>query len=125
MSCTRYACMASLRRRLMAGEVVPWLERHHRKSYIKAAVLASPPWVDRKVMRELAKEVRRRNANGQHVVLDHIVPLNHRYVCGLNVPWNLRIVPWGHNARKSNRWCDGQGELFSGPEQLRLFVGGG
>jgi hypothetical protein len=106
----------------MDGVEPPWLTRHPRRSYIVQAVLSCPPWVNRQWLRALADKAREKSEfTGVEHVLDHIVPLNHPYVCGLTVPWNLRIVPRITNGVKGNSWGDGQNEMFEGPEQLRLF----
>jgi hypothetical protein len=112
----------TLRALLISGDIPEWVRKHPRAPYVIRAVLATPPWVDRKAMKALADkrdELTRRT--GIPHTLDHIVPLNHPRVCGLNVPWNLRVIPRGPNALKSNAWCEWHGDLFSEPEQFRLF----
>lgn len=36
--------------------------------------------------------------------VDHIIPLTHKNVCGLDVPWNLRVIPKDMNASKKNKF---------------------
>lgn len=104
----------SLRRQLCAGEQPLWLQRHPRRSYLVAAALSMPEWVDRK---DIVEIYRLRDAltaaTGIEHVVDHDVPLNHPRVHGLTVPWNLRVMTRAQNAAKSNYWC---------PEQLELAL---
>lgn len=101
------------RARLIAGEVPAWIANSKRGRYIAAVVLSAPPWVDRKALYALKAEARlMTDVTGVLHTLDHIVPLNHPLVCGLTVPWNLRIVPAVSNFSKGNRWCPNQLELF-------------
>ena len=36
--------------------------------------------------------------------VDHVIPLRGKYVSGLHVPLNLRVVPWFENQRKTNKF---------------------
>lgn len=104
-----------LRARTLAGNEPAWLLVHPRASYVRAAVLATPPWCSAAMLRSVS--ARRRPGE----VLDHIVPLVHPSVCGLNVPWNLQPLPRLANAAKSNGWHPDQVEIEF-PKQLRLML---
>lgn len=112
MSTVRYF-NPTMRRKILAGLTPWWVEQHPRRAYIVAANLSTPDWVNRAELKALHDEAKRRTAEtGVEHVLDHIVPLSHPYVCGLTVPWNLRIVTRAQNAAKSNKWHPDQLELF-------------
>lgn len=77
-------------------------------SYRRALELqATPKWltVSQKLLMEckysLAVMFSKYSTEQHHV--DHIVPLNGKTVCGLHVPWNLRVIPAKENLRKSNK----------------------
>ncbi len=101
------------RKRLAVGDIPRWISNSRRAGYIRKIVLSAPPWVDRWELYALAAMAKALTVfTGKLHVCDHIVPVNHPRVSGLTVPWNIRVVPWGVNATKGNRWNPDQLELF-------------
>jgi 5-methylcytosine-specific restriction endonuclease McrA len=71
---------------------------------------ATPPWITKEQklqMRQMYLEAQRlTKLTGERYVVDHIVPLINDAVCGLHVPWNLRIMTQEENLKKSNKLLD-------------------
>lgn len=114
MSIARYYS-PTVRRKILSGEPLPeWLAKHPRIGYIVACTLSYPPWLDRADLEPLRKEAQRltKETGILHVLDHHPIPVTHPYVCGLTVPWNLRVVPWRVNASKGNKWMPDQLELL-------------
>jgi 5-methylcytosine-specific restriction endonuclease McrA len=77
-------------------------KRRHRE--------ATPKWLtpdERLQMRGLYMQARKLTAlTKERYVVDHIVPLRGEDVCGLHVPWNLRVITQEENLKKSNKHVD-------------------
>lgn len=68
---------------------------------------ATPKWLTRKQKEEIKQlyliAVTMTKTTGERYVVDHIVPLISDEVCGLHVPWNLRVITQEENLKKSNK----------------------
>jgi 5-methylcytosine-specific restriction endonuclease McrA len=68
---------------------------------------ATPPWLTRKQKTEIRQlyqiAITMTKTTGEQYVVDHIVPLRSPDVCGLHVPWNLRVITQEANLKKSNK----------------------
>lgn len=89
-------------------EQLPEMLRHARDAGERRVIMqrmATPRWVDRSAIKDIYLErIRITDETGIPHDVDHIVPINNRKVCGLHVPWNLRVIPSGDNRRKSNQF---------------------
>ena len=67
---------------------------------------ATPPWITRRQKSEIRalyqSAILSSKITGEKYVVDHIYPLRSEVVCGLHVPWNLRIITQAENLVKSN-----------------------
>lgn len=68
---------------------------------------ATPPWLTRKQKSEIRNlyqiAMTMTKTTGEQYVVDHIIPLRSDAVCGLHVPWNLRVITREENLAKSNK----------------------
>ncbi len=69
-------------------------------------LLRTPPWLTKEDRARIntkyaeARWMTQRTGVKHHV--DHICPILGEMVCGLHVPWNLRVIPARENIKKSN-----------------------
>lgn len=82
-----YNVLTSLRKRRHKNATPKWLT-YQQKQDIKALYMQAMTLT--------------RITSMQYVV-DHIIPLNSDVVCGLHVPWNLRVITQEENLKKSNK----------------------
>jgi len=65
-----------------------------------------PKWVNRKELLDFYSKCPLGYA------VDHIVPIRHKMVCGLHVPWNLQYLPESENAAKGNHYFSSDFRYF-------------
>ena len=77
-------------------------KRRHRE--------ATPAWITQEQKQQIRglylSAQRLTKITGERYVVDHIVPLISDAVCGLHVPWNLRVITQEENLKKSNKLVD-------------------
>ena len=85
-----YKALTSVRKRRHRNATPPWITKEQklqiRQMYIQAQKLTK--------------------MTGERYVVDHIIPLINDAVCGLHVPWNLRVMTQEENLKKSNKLLD-------------------
>jgi hypothetical protein len=62
---------------------------------------ATPEWLTTDHKNEILDLYKRAQETG--MVVDHIIPLQSKIVCGLHVPWNLQLLTAQANGEKSNK----------------------
>lgn len=71
---------------------------------------ARPQWLTAEQKMEIRLKYRLAVAlskeTGIKYVVDHIIPLQGKTVCGLHVPWNLAVITQTENCKKSNKLLD-------------------
>ena len=101
--------------KVAANALVQYNKR--RSSKLKA----SPIWADKEQIRLIYayRSFLEKSTGIKHHV-DHIVPLQNKYVCGLHNEFNLRVVTAKENLRKKNKFVDEPDA--TNPELNNLYV---
>ena len=81
----------------------------YKAKYRASKKQAIPPWANLKAIKEIYKKcAQMTNESGIVHQVDHIYPLNSKYMCGLHVETNLQIITREENILKNNKTWAGQ-----------------
>lgn len=86
----------------------PEVGRSLTAKYKAQKIKATPSWANHTAIADIYKRAATMlDENGRVFHVDHIVPLQSKFVCGLHVEHNLQILPGSENMSKQNRfWPD-------------------
>ena len=97
----------------VAAKNKAWKDANPEKVVAKSAkrraakLRRTPPWLTQEHHDQItsiyAERSRLTKETGIEHHVDHILPLQGKNVCGLHVPWNLRVITAQDNLRKSNK----------------------
>lgn len=79
------------------------LVRMYRANRHAAQLQATPPWLNKTQRQQIRTLYIEAASSGSQMEVDHIIPLRNPAVCGLHVPWNLRIITRAENRTKRNK----------------------
>jgi hypothetical protein len=91
----------------------PGKQRAKSRAREAQAINACPPWARTKEVKDqiLAHYLHAEwleRVTGCRFHVDHIIPLNNDFVCGLHVPSNLMVLSAEDNTKKNGYWWPGQ-----------------
>jgi len=89
-----------------------WMASHCAKRRARKHK-ATPIWADPIKIYNAYKLAKKNN-----LVVDHIIPLKSKYVCGLHVETNLQLLTAQENSRKHNTFCPDTFEVNKSRELL-------
>ena len=83
----------------------PALLRHLGARRRAAEISRTPAWADMPKIRKMYEAARERTERtGEAWTVDHVIPLQGKYVSGLHVHENLQLLRGRENSSKSNKW---------------------
>lgn len=90
-----------IKKTVKARQENPGLANHYNKLRETKKLNATPKWLTKKQLNEI-KLIYLNCPKGYEV--DHIIPLSHKEVRGLHVPWNLQYLTKEENRVKHNKF---------------------